>query len=72
MCKQVLLSLHRHDFRQCGCPNETFTDGGTWYLHRGAKDITQIKDLSIYLVGGILRQAEDITVEEVFPPMGKD
>lgn len=54
-CQQVLLSLTRHDFRQCVCG--TFTDGGTDYLHRGG-DQPQT-DLTIVLVDGKLRRLED-------------
>ncbi len=36
-CKAVLQSMHRHDFVQCGCPNQAFVDGGSWYTRLGAK-----------------------------------
>lgn len=36
-CKKRLFSFHVHDFKSCGCPNETFVDGGTCYLRAGFK-----------------------------------
>lgn len=48
-CRQVLLSLHRHDFRQCECENRTHCDGGTDYLKRGGASLNQIEELSIEL-----------------------
>lgn len=55
-CRQVLLSLHRHDFRQCPCG--TFTDGGTDYIRRGG-DGPQT-DLTIVLVNGKLRELKEV------------
>lgn len=55
-CQQVLLSLHRHDFRQCACGS--FTDGGTEYLHRGGSKPQT--DLTIVMVDGKLRRLEDV------------
>lgn len=34
-CKKRLFSLHRHDFKHCGCSNETYVDGGRDYLRYG-------------------------------------
>jgi len=56
-CKRVLLSQHRHDFRQCECG--TFTDGGTDYFRRGMADGVTYTDLSIVLDNGILKQPGD-------------
>lgn len=39
VCKTVLFSRARHDFRQCDCINETFVDGGFDYLRYGYKDL---------------------------------
>jgi hypothetical protein len=57
-CRQVLLSLHRHDFQICPCG--TFTDGGQDYIRRGAPFEGSFTDLSIYFVDGKLRRAEDV------------
>lgn len=34
-CNTLLYSVHRHHFHSCGCPNETFVDGGKEYLRSG-------------------------------------
>lgn len=36
-CKKRMFSMHVHDYRLCGCPNETMVDGGTSYLRYGFK-----------------------------------
>lgn len=28
MCNTILESKYRHNYVQCSCPNQTFTDGG--------------------------------------------
>ena len=33
-CKEVIISTHRHDFRQCTC-GQVFVDGGKDYKRRG-------------------------------------
>ncbi len=42
-CGKILESKHRHDFVSCGCPNETFVDGGNDYLRCGGMDMDKIK-----------------------------
>ncbi len=44
-CKDIIESKHRHDFVACKC-GEIFVDGGKDYIRRGAKDLTNIIDLS--------------------------
>ena len=44
-CGMTLVSLHRHDFRECGCPQETFVDGGSDYLRIGGRDLGMIEVL---------------------------
>lgn len=34
-CKKRMFSFHVHDFKYCGCDNETFVDGGRNYIHAG-------------------------------------
>lgn len=34
-CGKVLQSMHRHDFKKCGCPNSFSVDGGSDYLKMG-------------------------------------
>lgn len=36
-CKKRMFSLFRHDYRLCGCPNETMVDGGFDYTRWGWK-----------------------------------
>ncbi len=47
LCGDVLVSEHRHDFRQCEC-GEIFIDGGLDYVRWGAKDLKNIIDLCEY------------------------
>jgi hypothetical protein len=44
-CGDIIESKHRHDFVRCGC-GAIFTDGGTSYIRRGAKDFSDIIDMS--------------------------
>ena len=37
-CEDIIESRHRHDFVSCKC-GAIFTDGGTAYIRRGAKDL---------------------------------
>lgn len=46
-CGVTIESKHRHDYKTCGCPNETMVDGGHAYLRRGAVDWGQVEDLSL-------------------------
>lgn len=34
-CKTRLFSHFRHDYKTCGCPNETMVDGGYDYMRCG-------------------------------------
>lgn len=45
-CDTVIESRHRHDYRTCGCPNQTMVDGGLAYQRCGGKDLGLIEDLS--------------------------
>lgn len=44
-CEDIIESKHRHDFVSCKC-GAIFTDGGLSYIRRGAKDFTDIIDMS--------------------------
>lgn len=35
VCNVRLFSFHRHDYKLCGCSNETMVDGGREYLRYG-------------------------------------
>lgn len=45
-CGDVIESKHRWDIVWCKC-REIFVDGGHDYLRRGAKDMSNFKDLSV-------------------------
>ena len=36
-CKKRMFSFYRHDYKLCGCDNETMVDGGRDYLRYGWK-----------------------------------
>lgn len=44
-CGDIIESKHRNDFVSCKC-GAIFTDGGKSYIRRGAKDPSDIIDLS--------------------------
>ena len=50
VCEQVLTSYHRHDYKVCGCYNETMVDGGNEYQRYGGKDLGLVDTTStVYL-----------------------
>lgn len=44
-CGKILESKHRHDWVGCGCPNQSFIDGGNDYIRRGGMVIEGILHL---------------------------
>lgn len=49
-CGEVLTSYNRHDYKTCGCENETMVDGGNDYQRYGGKDLDLVDTSStIYL-----------------------
>ena len=49
-CGDVLTSYNRHDYKTCGCENETMVDGGNDYQRYGGKDLSLVDSSStIYL-----------------------
>ena len=50
VCNTILESKYRHNYVQCSCPNQTFTDGGLYYQRGGGKDLNLIEDLCEYQV----------------------
>jgi len=44
-CGTVLVSRHVHDYRVCGCPQETMVDGGRSYLRWGGVDVRLVEIL---------------------------
>lgn len=47
LCGDIIESKGTHDFVQCKC-GEIFVDGGKSYIRRGAKDLSNIIELSEY------------------------
>jgi len=50
-CGAILESTFRHDFVQCNCENQTFTDGGLAYFRYGGMDMNKILSLCEYEEG---------------------
>lgn len=49
-CGEVLTSYNRHDYKTCGCTNETMVDGGTDYQRYGGLNLDLVDTSStIYL-----------------------
>ena len=48
VCNTILESKYRHNYVQCPCPNQTFTDGGLSYNRVGGKDLSLIDNLCEY------------------------
>jgi hypothetical protein len=49
-CGEVLTSYHRHDYKTCGCTNETMVDGGNEYQRYGGLNLDLVDVSStIYL-----------------------
>lgn len=47
-CKTTLVSYYRHDFKVCGCPNNTYVDGGVSYVRNGGKDLSKVIPLLVF------------------------
>jgi hypothetical protein len=44
-CDEVIESNYRHDYKTCGCPNETMVDGGIDYQRFGGADLKLVEPL---------------------------
>lgn len=47
-CGEVLVSHHVHDYKVCGCKNETMCDGGINYIRFGGKDLSLVESNCLY------------------------
>lgn len=47
-CGTVLQSLYGHDYKKCGCDNETMADGGLNYGRYGGVDLNMVECTLIY------------------------
>lgn len=62
-CGEIVVSLHRHDFCQCGC-GDTFIDGGFDYIRAGAKQMEGIKHVTVRISCECLRYKKPASKEE--------
>lgn len=46
-CEKILVSFNRHDYKVCGCPNNTMVDGGHDYFRAGGVDLSKVQPLRI-------------------------
>jgi hypothetical protein len=44
-CGKILISKDRHDYKTCGCPQNTMVDGGDEYLRMGGKEMAKVQVL---------------------------
>jgi len=49
VCNTVLESKYQHNFRSCGCSNQSFVDGGLSYSRVGAVDLDLVENLCKYV-----------------------
>lgn len=48
VCDKVIESQSVHDYKKCGCENETMIDGGLDYVRYGGKDMNKIELITHY------------------------
>lgn len=70
-CGKVLISYHRHDYKTCGCPQETTVDGGQIdYVRYGGMDMNLIREVRVVPVlrtkTGKVSKKKLKTVREMF------
>lgn len=46
LCKDIIFSRARHDFRECSC-GKTFVDGGFEYLRYGGEAEEEVKKVEV-------------------------
>ena len=49
VCNTVLESKYQHNFRSCGCRNQSFVDGWLLYTRTGAVDLDLVENLCEYV-----------------------
>lgn len=49
VCNTILESKYQHNFRSCGCRNQSFVDGGLLYTRLGAIDLDLVENLCEYV-----------------------
>ena len=68
-CKQVLISLHRHDYRTCSCEYQIMVDGCVDYCRRGWDSkfgtLGELsEDLTIVKVNNKFKMQKDVTEDD--------
>lgn len=48
MCNTTIFSYTTHDYKTCGCDNQTSVDGGLSYVKRGGKDMSLTVPITVY------------------------
>lgn len=49
VCNTILESKYQHNFRSCGCHNQSFVDGGLLYTRIGGVDLDLVENLCEYV-----------------------
>lgn len=49
VCNTILESKYQHNFRSCGCPNQSFVDGGLMYIRTGRVNLDLVENLCEYV-----------------------
>jgi hypothetical protein len=52
VCYKIIESHDRHDYKLCGCENQTMIDGGGEYERYGGIDMTKVHPLYEYVPAG--------------------
>lgn len=58
-CGEVMVSIHRHDYNMCSCPNQAFADGGRDYFRAGAKSLAKTQTVVVDLLTDKITLAGD-------------
>lgn len=49
-CDKVIISMYRHNYVTCGCPNSAMIDGGKDYQRCGGMDLNKVVNVSVNLL----------------------
>ena len=49
VCNTILESKYQHNFRSCGCPNQSFVDGGLMYIRTCRVNLDLVENLCEYV-----------------------
>ena len=63
-CGKRLFSFHAHDYKTCGCPNDTMIDGGREYIISGAMNLKKTRSIYWSKQDG---EYPNIVVKDRFP-----